>query len=232
VAKRGLDVVLSAAGLAASLPLWGAIALAIKLNDSGPVFYRQCRVGKVCREFTVFKFRSMVADSDRRWGAVTACSDDQRATRVGRILRATAMDELPQLWNILRRDMSFVGPGAEWVELVKKFRQEIPAFDRRHVVRPGLTGLAQLYGHAEMPRRKKLRYDLFYARRASFWLDARLIFLSFLVTFAGKWELRQKKLPRWLARSRYAAPTKTRPLGPMYAHSSPEARRPHAPEAE
>lgn len=106
------------------------------------------------------------------------------------------MDELPQLWNILRGDMSFVGPRPEWEELVKKFRAEIPRFDLRQRVRPGLTGLAQVYGHSEMSRRNKLRYDLLYARRQNFWLDVRLVLLSFAVTFTGRWELREAKVLR------------------------------------
>jgi lipopolysaccharide/colanic/teichoic acid biosynthesis glycosyltransferase len=140
----------------------------------------------------------MVADSDAKWGAVPAQEGDPRITRVGRVLRATAMDELPQLWNIFRGDMSFVGPRPEWTELVKKFRQEIPGFDRRHAVTPGLTGIAQIYGHSELPRRQKLRYDLVYIKKQSFWLDMRLVFVSFLVTFTGKWEDRSAKLPRML----------------------------------
>ena len=194
--KRFFDIALSSLGLLVSLPLWGLIALAIKLEDGGPVFYRQARVGKDCREFPSFKFRSMVPDSDKRWGPVPASANDPRITRVGRILRATAMDELPQLWSILRGDMSFVGPRPEWVELVKKFRLEIPGFDLRHKVRPGLTGLAQVYGHSEISRRHKLRYDLLYARRRTFWLDLRLILLSFVVTFTGRWERREGKVPR------------------------------------
>jgi lipopolysaccharide/colanic/teichoic acid biosynthesis glycosyltransferase len=194
--KRGFDIFLSAAGLVVSLPLWGLIALAVKLQDGGPVFYRQARVGKDGRLFTSLKFRSMVPDSERRWGAVPAREHDPRITKVGRILRATAMDELPQLWNILRGDMSFVGPRPEWVELVKKFRREIPFFDLRHLVRPGLTGLAQIYGHSEISRRQKLRYDLLYARRQSFSLDLRLVLVSFAVTLTGRWERRTGKVAR------------------------------------
>jgi lipopolysaccharide/colanic/teichoic acid biosynthesis glycosyltransferase len=104
------------------------------------------------------------------------------------------MDELPQLWSIFRGDMSFVGPRPEWVELVKRFRIEIPHFDLRHKVRPGLTGLAQVYGHSEISRRQKLRYDLLYARRQSFWLDIRLVLISFAVSFSGRWERREGKI--------------------------------------
>ena len=194
--KRLFDIVLSSAGLALSLPVWGVIAIAIKLEDGGPVFYRQPRVGKACKEFLSLKFRSMVVDSGEKWGAVPASESDPRITQVGRILRATAMDELPQLWNIFRGDMSFVGPRPEWTELVKKFREEVPGFDRRHVVTPGLTGLAQVYGHSELSRRKKLRYDLLYIKRRSFWLDVQLVVASFWVTFRGKWEVRTAKVLR------------------------------------
>lgn len=192
--KRSFDILLSGFGLIVSLPLWGLIALAVKLNDGGPIFYRQLRVGKDGRVFEGLKFRSMVPDSDKKWGVVPATENDPRITKVGRILRATAMDELPQLWSIFRGDMSFVGPRPEWVELVKKFRQEIPSFDLRHKVRPGLTGMAQVYGHSEMPRRQKLRYDLLYARRQNFWLDVRLVLVSFAVTFTGRWERREGKI--------------------------------------
>jgi lipopolysaccharide/colanic/teichoic acid biosynthesis glycosyltransferase len=198
--KRAFDIMLAGSGLVVSLPLWLGIALAIKLDDGGPVFYRQRRVGMGGREFVSFKFRSMVADSDMKWGAVPAAAHDPRITRVGRVLRATALDELPQLWNILCGDMSFVGPRPEWVELVKKFRREIPNFDRRQAIRPGLTGFAQVYGDSELPRRHKLRYDLLYIKRRNFWIDLRLIFFSFLVTFMGRWELRTRKVPRWFSK--------------------------------
>ncbi len=200
--KRLFDMFLSAVGLALSLPVWVVAALAIKWEDGGPVFYRQRRVGKKGREFAALKFRSMRRDAEEKWGAIPAAENDPRITRVGRFLRATAMDELPQLWNILRGDMSFVGPRPEWADLVTGFRKAIPSFDRRHVVQPGLTGLAQIYGHSELPRRQKLRYDLFYIEKQSFWLDLRLIGISFLVTFLGKWEDRGTKLPRWVVHGR------------------------------
>ncbi len=194
--KRPFDILLSAIGLVGSMPLWVLIALAIKLEDGGPVFYRQRRVGRGGREFIGLKFRSMVPDSDEKWGAVPATVGDPRITRVGRLLRATAMDELPQLWNVLRGDLSFVGPRAEWTELVKKFQEEIPGYDRRHVVRPGLTGLAQIYAHSETPRSQKLKYDLLYVAKRSFWLDLQLILISFLVSFRGGWEARTRKVRR------------------------------------
>jgi lipopolysaccharide/colanic/teichoic acid biosynthesis glycosyltransferase len=184
------------------MPVWAAIAVAVKLNDGGPVFYSQPRVGKDCRNFTSWKFRSMTANSDRESGVLPTSWRDPRITRVGRLLRATAMDELPQLWNVFRGEMSFVGPRPEWTELAKHFRREIPSFDLRHSVRPGLTGLAQIYGHSEISRRNKLRYDLLYIRRRSAWLDLRLILVSFLVTFAAGWEMRSSKLPSLTRRRR------------------------------
>ncbi len=213
--KRALDIILSAMGLGVSLPLWVVIAAAIWLDDQGPIFYRQRRVGKGGREFTSIKFRSMVANSDEKWGALSASAQDPRITRLGHILRATAIDELPQLWNILKGDMSIVGPRPEWTELAKRFRQEIPSFDRRHVVRPGLTGLAQIYGHSELPRRQKLRYDLLYITKQNLWLDMRLILFSFLVTFAGGWELRSPKVPRWLGRFHERRPKAVRTGRPL-----------------
>ncbi|HET7102093.1 MAG TPA: sugar transferase [Terriglobia bacterium] len=200
MAKRAFDIFLSGVGLILSSPLWALIALGIKLEDGGPVFYRQIRVGKGNREFVSYKFRSMVADSDKKWGAVPATEKDPRITRIGRLMRSTAMDELPQLWNILRGDMSFVGPRPEWIELVKEFRKQIPRFDLRHSVRPGLTGIAQIYGDSELPRRQKLRYDLLYIRRQSLGIDLRLVAFSFLVTFTGGWEVRAGKVPSWLGK--------------------------------
>lgn len=191
--KRLLDLGLAGVGLLASWPLWILIGLAIKVEDPGPAFYQQRRVGKDGRVFSCLKFRSMRVESGGTDAAPTA-ENDPRITRVGRVLRATAMDELPQLWNIFAGDMSFVGPRPEWDELVAKFRREVCGFDRRHAVRPGLTGLAQVYGDSETPRSRKLRYDLFYIKKRSLGLDLRLIVTSFLITFLGRWEHRGPKL--------------------------------------
>lgn len=222
--KRTFDRFLSGAGLILSMPLWAVIALAVKIEDGGPVFYSQPRVGKDCREFMSWKFRSMVAGGARGGVAVPTSPNDARVTRLGRILRATGMDELPQLWNIFRGDMSFVGPRPEWTELVRGFRQEIPGFDLRHSVLPGLTGLAQIYGHSEISRRKKLCYDLLYIRRRNAWLDLRLVLVSFLVTFAGGWETRSGKLPSLTRRYRpRSASWKSRPVrARIIVVSSPE----------
>jgi lipopolysaccharide/colanic/teichoic acid biosynthesis glycosyltransferase len=200
-AKRTFDACLAAAGLASSLPLWGLIALAIKWEDGGPILFRDQRVGQGGRLFEALKFRSMVPDADRRFESRQAAPDDTRVTRVGRWLRATAMDELPQLWNILRGDMSFVGPRAlrpgeihtrgngEVIRL-----EDVSGYLERHAIRPGLTGLAQVYVDRDVLPPRKFRYDSLYIRRWSFGLDLQLIALSFWISIRGRWERRGRKL--------------------------------------
>jgi len=200
IAKRALDVALSGAGLVASAPLWGLIALAIKLEDGGPIFYGQERSGLNGVPFEVKKFRSMIPNAEAQVGAIQATEHDPRVTRVGRLLRATAMDELPQLWNIFCGDMSFTGPRALRPGEIEaggsgelQRLEEVPGFRERSSVRPGLTGIAQIYAPRDITRRWKFRYDLVYVRRQSFWLDVRLILLSFWITFRGRWEARDEK---------------------------------------
>jgi lipopolysaccharide/colanic/teichoic acid biosynthesis glycosyltransferase len=200
IAKRALDVVLSGVGLALSAPLWAAIALLIKIEDGGPVFYAQARVGEGGRAFDALKFRSMIPDAERGVGPVQAVARDPRVTRIGRLLRATAMDELPQLWNIFRGDMSFVGPRAlrpEEIEVDAKGMRvpihAIPGFVERTSVPPGLTGIAQIYAPRDVSRRQKFRLDRLYIRRRSFLLDLRLILVSFWITCRGTWETRERK---------------------------------------
>jgi lipopolysaccharide/colanic/teichoic acid biosynthesis glycosyltransferase len=198
--KRALDVALSGAGLMLSAPLWALAAAAIKLEDGGPVFYSQERVGEGGRVFRAWKFRSMVTDAEKHVGALQARENDPRVTRVGRLMRATAMDELPQLWNIFAGDMSFVGPRAlrpGEIEVGGDGRMEaledVPGYADRCRVRPGLTGIAQVYAPRDITRRHKFRYDRLYIDRQSFWLDARLIAVSFWITFRGRWETRASK---------------------------------------
>ena len=199
--KRLFDISLSFTGLLLSAPFWPLIAAAIKLEDSGPVFYGQERVGKDGLLFKSWKFRSMTCDPDRRDEIQQAASNDKRVTAVGRLLRATAMDELPQLWNIFAGDMSFVGPrpllprelevhgSGEVVAL-----EQIPGYHARHQVTPGLTGLAQIFAPRDLPRRQKFRLDLLYIKKQSLVTDIRFIALSFWITFRGKWEHRGKKI--------------------------------------
>jgi lipopolysaccharide/colanic/teichoic acid biosynthesis glycosyltransferase len=198
--KRALDVTLSGVGLVASSPLWAAIAIAVKAEDGGPVFYGQDRVGQGGRIFQVVKFRSMIPNAESGVGALQSGVADPRVTRVGRLLRATALDELPQLWNILRGDMSFVGPRAlrpGEIEVSGSGREErledVPGFEVRCRVRPGLTGVAQIFAARDIPRRQKFRYDALYMRRQSFGLDVRLVLLSFWITMKGTWEERGRK---------------------------------------
>lgn len=191
--KRLFDLLVSALGLVGSAPVCGLIALAIKLEDGGPIFYSQLRMRQRGQIFRVLKFRSMVPDAEQGCGPVWAAPNDGRVTRVGRFLRVTALDELPQLLNIFRGEMSFVGPRPERPELVGRFRQEIPGYDRRFFLQPGLTGLAQLYGRYDSPPRQKLRYDLLYLRRRSLWLDIKLIVASVWISLRGKWESKARK---------------------------------------
>jgi lipopolysaccharide/colanic/teichoic acid biosynthesis glycosyltransferase len=198
--KRAFDVALSGLGLLVSTPLWALIAVCIKAEDGGPVFFGQERVGRGGRLFRSLKFRSMVADAER-FGPIQAIQGDRRVTRVGQWLRASAMDELPQLWNIFTGDMSFVGPRALVPAEVETGAggvlgrlEDVPGYARRHRVRPGLTGIAQVFAARDVPRRCKFRYDLLYISRRSFWLDLKLIALSFWITGLGRWEKRGPKL--------------------------------------
>ncbi len=199
--KRLFDAALATAGLLVSSPLWIVIPAAIKLEDGGPIFFPQDRVGLDGRVFLALKFRSMRPDAEALTGPVQAAENDPRVTRVGRLLRSTAMDELPQLVNILRGDMSFVGPrplrpgevdvrGDGQVTRL----EEIPGYHERHGVRPGLTGLTQVYAPRDISRASKFRLDRLYIRRAGFWLDLRLILLSFWITARGTWEVRGRKV--------------------------------------
>jgi lipopolysaccharide/colanic/teichoic acid biosynthesis glycosyltransferase len=200
VAKRALDIALAGIGLLASSPVWAVLAAAIKLEDGGPVFYSQPRVGEGGRTFEAFKFRSMIPNAEAGVGAVQATTHDPRVTRVGRLMRATAMDELPQLWNIFRGDMSFVGPRALRPGEIEQGRngrlerlEDVPGYATRVSVRPGLTGVAQVYAPRDVPRRHKFRYDRIYVKRRSWWLDVRLILISFWISVHGTWEARGRK---------------------------------------
>jgi len=200
--KRAFDCALAGVGLALSAPLWALIAIAIKLEDGGCVFFRQTRVGLGGHVFDALKFRSMVPDAEARTGPVQATEHDPRVTRVGRFMRSTAMDELPQLWNIFAGDMSFVGPRPlrpGEVEVRGDGRlvplDQIPGYAARHSVRPGLTGLTQVYASRDISRTSKFRLDRVYLKRAGFWLDVKLILLSFWITGRGEWERRHRRLP-------------------------------------
>lgn len=174
------------------LLLWTVIPLAIWLYDRGPVFYTQARLGKSGRVFRVFKFRSMIPNAEQRSGAVWAEVDDFRITPIGRFLRDRALDELPQVINMWKGDMSLVGPRSERPELAEQFTEAHPEFQRRLLVRPGLTGLAQVYGRYSTVPRNKLRYDTVYIRRMSPCLDARLLFMSVWITLVARWQAEER----------------------------------------
>jgi lipopolysaccharide/colanic/teichoic acid biosynthesis glycosyltransferase len=200
--KRGFDILLAGSGLILSSPVWMIAGIAIAAEDGLPVFFSQSRWGKGGRTFSALKFRSMRKGSEKE-RSVQAGQEDPRITRVGGFLRACAMDELPQLWNIFRGDMSFVGPRALPINEIQSSEsnkdipdEAIPGFKERLAVRPGLTGIAQIYADRDTTRARKYRYDLLYIRRQSFWLDIRLIVLSFYISFRGRWEVRGSKFTK------------------------------------
>ncbi len=173
--KRIFDVVLAAVLLVVTAPIMALIALAIRATSPGPVLYRQTRVGKDGRPFTMLKFRTMHAEAERTTGPVLAAANDPRVTMLGRVLRATRLDELPQLLNVLAGDMSFVGPRPERPEFVAIYARDIHGYAERLRVRPGLTGYAQVNGEYHTSPTTKLKYDLAYIYNRSLWLDLKIL---------------------------------------------------------
>jgi sugar transferase (PEP-CTERM system associated) len=188
--KRIGEAALSVAVLALAAPLFGLVALAVRLSSPGPVLYRQSRVGRQSRPFDLLKFRTMRQDAEAGSGPVWASAEnDPRVTRVGRFLRKTRLDELPQLWNVLKGQMSFVGPRPERPHFVDKLRTVIPYYDERHGVRPGITGWAQVkfpYGSTIEDAEEKLEYDLYYVKHMSLLLDAAIVLETFKVMLLGR----------------------------------------------
>jgi exopolysaccharide biosynthesis polyprenyl glycosylphosphotransferase len=179
-AKRLLDLMAAGIGLVLALPVMGIVAAAVRLSSPGAVLYHQARVGMHGRIFMVHKFRSMRQDAEAKTGPVWASKKgDPRVTPIGRVLRRSRLDELPQLWNVLKGQMSFVGPRPERPEFVNGLIKDIPYYGQRHVVRPGLTGWAQVrytYGASKEDALEKLQYDLFYIKNLSIALDLYIIF--------------------------------------------------------
>jgi len=196
--KRGFDLSLLVLSHFILFPLWimlwTLIPLAIWIGDRGPIFYRQQRAGKGGRVFLVLKFRTMVPNAHLK-GPAWTLDGDPRITSIGRVLRRTALDELPELLNIWKGDMSFVGPRALDLEEHKLLEQEIPCFGKRLQVLPGLTGPAQIYDQTD-DANEKLRYDVEYIENMSPWLDARLLVLSVWNTLVGRWDRRAGKTSR------------------------------------
>ena len=176
--KRGLDILLSAIAMIPAAPVMLLVALAIKLEDGGPVFYTQKRATLGGKEFDILKFRSMIVDAEKEGHSIPATGRDPRITRVGHVIRATRIDELPQILNILKGDMSIVGPRPERLEHVCEYSKEIPEFSYRLKVKGGLTGYAQIYGKYNTSPYDKLRLDLMYIENYSLMLDIKLILMT------------------------------------------------------
>lgn len=174
-AKRALDVAVASTALLLTAPLWIVVAALIWLEDGGSVFYRQTRVGREEQLFSIYKFRTMHEDAEARTGPVFSTQNDDRTTRIGRFLRATRLDELPQLYNVLKGEMSIVGPRPERPVFVEKFKREIPGYSARHAVKPGITGAAQVAGKYDTAVEDKLIYDLLYVRSAGVAMDLQLM---------------------------------------------------------
>jgi exopolysaccharide biosynthesis polyprenyl glycosylphosphotransferase len=188
VTKRWLDIASSALSLILSLPLCLFVALAIKLDSSGPVFYRQERVGQDGKTFTMLKFLSMRNDAEENGPKWVAINDD-RITRVGRFIRKYRLDEIPQMINVLKGDMSFIGPRPERPIFVDKFAKEIPYYPQRHVVKSGISGWAQIrypYGASKEDALEKLKYDLYFIRHFSIFFDISIILETGKVVLLGK----------------------------------------------
>jgi sugar transferase (PEP-CTERM system associated) len=186
--KRCIDLLLSVTGLLLSAPFFPLIALAIKIESPGPLFFKQVRVGNGEKPFVLYKFRSMCQDAERD-GAVWAVKNDARVTGVGRFLRNSRIDEIPQLFNVLKGEMSFIGPRPERPEFVESLRRDIYYYSERHTIKPGLTGWAQVrypYGSSVDDAVEKLRYDLYYIKNISIFLDAQIMFETLKVILFGR----------------------------------------------
>lgn len=183
IIKRAVDIMLSILLIIITSPIMLITAIVIKLYDRGPVFYKQIRCTKNSREFEIVKFRSMIVNAESCGVAVLARENDPRITPVGRFIRKCRIDELPQLFNVLKGDMSFVGPRPERPEFIKKFRETMPEFAYRMKVRAGITGYAQLYGKYNTLPYDKLKFDLYYIEQYSIWLDIKLMILTLKILF-------------------------------------------------
>ena len=198
--KRTFDVIVALVGLAVASPLWLIFSIAIKLEDRGPILFLQERRGKDKATIQIYKFRTMVPNAIEKFGNIQAQENDPRVTKVGRLLRSTSLDEMPQLLNILKGDMSWVGPRALPLDEVQVQEdgdlpdEAIPGFEERSILRPGLTGIAQIFAPRDVPRQQKYMYDALYGGRQSLWLDLRLIFVSLWITARARWEIRGSKL--------------------------------------
>jgi len=189
IAKRMLDIIFSISVIIFGLPVWICIAIFIKIDSRGPIFYRQTRIGLNGTSFRMYKFRSMRSDAEKKSGPIWAGKNDPRVTRVGRWLRRMHLDEIPQFINVLIGDMSLVGPRPERPFFVDKLTKEIPLYNHRHRVRPGITGWAQVkhkYDESMEDVRAKIKYDLFYIENISWRMDLKILLNTFYVMLTGK----------------------------------------------
>jgi len=189
LAKRAMDLICCVLGMLVTLPFLPFAALAIKLDSRGPVFFRQKRVGEGESIFTLYKFRTMKDDAESETGAMWAAENDLRITRVGKLFRKCRIDELPQFFNVLRGDMSLIGPRPERLEFVEKLKEIIPYYSERHVVKPGVTGWAQVrypYGASAEDAIEKLRYDLYYIKNLSTVFDLAILLQTIGVVVFGR----------------------------------------------
>ena len=185
--KRYVDVLVSTMGLILCFPLATLVAIAIRMDSKGPILYRQERVGEDGKVFTLLKFRTMRMNAEEN-GPAWAGTNDPRITRIGRILRTLRLDEIPQMINVLRGEMSFVGPRPERPFFIEQLRKEIPYYAQRHAVRPGITGWAQIrypYGASKEDALEKLKYDLYYVKHMSFFFDLMIILETVKIVLLG-----------------------------------------------
>ena len=178
--------------LPAWLILWIIIPIAIWIEDRGPIFYIQTRLGKDGKEFSLYKFRSMVPNAENKTGAVWARENDDRITKVGKFLRDRALDELPQVINLWKGDLSLVGPRPERPEIMEEILLDFPLYIERLKVKPGLTGPAQVYGRYATAPKDKFNYDMEYIENMSIFLDIKLLVISVLYTLKAKWQTKER----------------------------------------
>lgn len=183
--QRVLDIVLSVIGLLIGIPLMVIFGILIKVEDNGPITYKQERLGKGGKKFYIYKLRSMRTDAEK-FGAQWAEKDDPRITKVGKFIRKTRIDEIPQLFNILKGDMSIIGPRPERPSFTEEFNKEIPGFINRLAVKPGLTGWAQVNGGYDITPREKLEADIYYIENRSFLMDMNILFKTVKVVLTGE----------------------------------------------
>ena len=187
--KGTFDLIFAVIGLGIVMPFIPVISLLIKIDSHGPVFFKQKRVGEREKEFVLYKFRTMRKDAESKTGAVWAQENDPRITRVGKFLRKSRIDEIPQLFNVLKGEMSFIGPRPERPEMIRKLEEVIPFYSERHTLKPGITGWAQVkhsYGASVEDALEKLRYDLFYIKHSSLFLDLLIVLETIKVVLFGR----------------------------------------------